>query len=518
MDIGKIMVSGLVGFLSAVPTALAMDGKAQYEMLCGACHNPDGKGAGEGAFPPLAGSEWVKGDPERMVQVILHGLEGPVDVLGKTYNLAMPPQGAALTNEQIAAIGTYVRGAWGNKEGKIDANFVKEARARTAKRNAMWKEGELLKRWPLPEKKGPLNNLIATAYKGQFKTMPDFSKLEVISVEEEASGFIELASVEQKGPFAAVWEGEFEVASKGDYTFQLDSDDGSRLFVNGEKVVEVKGTGPMGRVREGRVLLKEGVSKFRLEYFEASGQRGIAVLLRKNAKNRTPFTKTKVSGGAKHPPIPLVADKEARIYRNFIKGTTARAIGVGYPEAVNLAFSADELGIGLVWIGEFMDAGLHWTGRGKGFQPPAGQRVVALGNGPAFALVSGRGAKWPKAWQPELKARFGGYVLDEKRRPEFHYEVAGLQVMDKPEAVEGRELVRNIRLKAGGNPPQGLSLRLSGTGAKAIGSHTYELGSGVRLVIAESDAVEPVVTDEGVFLRLKLKSGENRIGVRYLWK
>ena len=184
MDINKIMVLTLLSFLAATSVALGMDGKAQYEMVCGACHNPDGKGAGEGAFPPLAGSEWVKGDPERMVQVILHGLEGPVTVLGETYDLAMPPQGAALTDEQIAAIATYVRGAWGNKEGAININLVKEARARTAKRTAMWKEKELLKSWPLPEEKGPIKNLISTVYRGAFKSMPDFSKLEAASFEE----------------------------------------------------------------------------------------------------------------------------------------------------------------------------------------------------------------------------------------------------------------------------------------------------------------------------------------------
>ena len=176
------------------------------------------------------------------------------------------------------------------------------------------------------------------------------------------------------------------MASNGDYTFRLDSDDGSRLFVNGDKVVEVEGLGGMGRVREGRVLLEKGVSKIRVEYFQYGGDKGIAILLRKNAKVQIPFTKKKVSGRAKNPPIMLVAQDEARIYRNYIKGTTPRAIGVGYPEQVNLAFSADELGIGEVWIGDFIDAGRHWTGRGQGSQPPAGQRVVKLGKGACFCI------------------------------------------------------------------------------------------------------------------------------------
>ncbi|MDQ8189346.1 c-type cytochrome [Roseibacillus persicicus] len=515
MAIRKILLFSLIGSFS--PLTFGMEGKAEYEMFCGACHNPDGKGAGEGAFPPLAGSEWVKGDPERMIQVVLHGLEGPVSVSGKSYNLAMPPQGGVLSNEQIAAIVSYVRGSWGNKEKGVDAQFVKKARERTASQQKMWKANQLLDKWPLPSQKGPVEHLIATVYKGEFKSMPDFSKLEPSAVEEEAEGYFDLSNLGEKDHFAVVWEGEFNVENGGDYTFQLDSDDGARLFVNGEKVTEVKGIGAMGRTREGRVLLEPGVSKIRLEYFEYKGEEGIALGMRKG-KQWVYFTKDKTKKSSAPPSIPLVVKDEARIYRNFIKGTTARAIGVGYPGGVNLAFSADELGLGLAWTGDFIDAGLHWTGRGQGFQSPGGRRVLGFGVGPAFALSAGELSQWPKAWQNELKPRFRGYVLDDKRQPEFRYEVAGIQFFDKPEAVQGRELVRNIKLLAGDSPPQDIRMRLSAGGAKSLGSHSFELGNGVRLEVAKCDSVQTKVTNDGVILELKLKPGENRIGLRYVWK
>lgn len=501
----------------APTTTLALDGKAQYEMLCGACHNPDGRGAGEGAFPPLAGSEWVKGDPERLIQVILHGLEGPVKVLDKSYNLAMPPQGAALTDEQIAAISTYVRAAWGNGGSKVDVAMVKKARARTAKRSKMWTAEELLKQWPLPPERGPLQNLKAAVYKGEFKTMPDFSELEPDAVEESQTGFIDLEPLGVEDNFAVVWEGDFKVPAKGDYSFQLDSDDGSRVFVDGELITEVKGVGPMGRKTERRTLLEKDKVRIRVEYFELRGQQGIALAARKG-KDWTYFTREKSADGPKYPPIPIVVTDEPRIYRNFIKGTTPRAIGVGYPGQVNLAFSADDLGVGLAWLGDFIDAGLHWTGRGQGFQSPGGQRVISMGAGPYFALSEGELSSWPKSWQPELKARFLGYGLDKKRKPVFRYEVGGIRIFDKSMAMQGRELVRNLRLEGGEKPLQGLNMRLTGSGAKAIGSHAFELGNGVRLEIAKSDIIEPVATEDGVVLRLDLKPGENRIGIRYVWK
>ena len=83
---------------------------------CTVCHQPNGLGI-PGAFPPLAGSEWALGNPERVAVIVMNGLMGPIDVKGATFNSAMPGLGAALSDEQIAAVATFVRGnsEWGNQ-------------------------------------------------------------------------------------------------------------------------------------------------------------------------------------------------------------------------------------------------------------------------------------------------------------------------------------------------------------------------------------------------------------------
>jgi hypothetical protein len=65
-------------------------------------------------------------------------------------------------------------------------------------------------------------------------------------------------------------------------------------------------------------------------------------------------------------------DGVAAIYRNFIDKTTPRAIGIGFPNGLNIAYSADNLAAELIWTGKFMDGGHHWTDRGAGNEPPAG--------------------------------------------------------------------------------------------------------------------------------------------------
>ncbi|HEY0272289.1 MAG TPA: PQQ-dependent sugar dehydrogenase, partial [Chitinophaga sp.] len=70
-------------------------GLALYRAYCAGCHQQDGRGDGN-LFPPLAGSEWVNGGPymekELVIQTLLKGLQGPVNVLNKPYNSVMPAQ------------------------------------------------------------------------------------------------------------------------------------------------------------------------------------------------------------------------------------------------------------------------------------------------------------------------------------------------------------------------------------------------------------------------------------------
>lgn len=54
--------------LSLASPLLAQDGPQLFTQYCSACHGTDGKGATAGTFPPLAGSPYIKGDPDRSVK------------------------------------------------------------------------------------------------------------------------------------------------------------------------------------------------------------------------------------------------------------------------------------------------------------------------------------------------------------------------------------------------------------------------------------------------------------------
>jgi mono/diheme cytochrome c family protein len=93
-----------------------------YNTYCGTCHQRDGKGDGS-RFPPLDNSEWVTGDKERLIKVVLNGLEGPIEVKGKPYNSLMP-QHSFLKNAELAEVLTYVRQNFGNASSPITTEEV----------------------------------------------------------------------------------------------------------------------------------------------------------------------------------------------------------------------------------------------------------------------------------------------------------------------------------------------------------------------------------------------------------
>lgn len=121
-------------------------GRKLYLGSCSGCHGNDGDGLSRFA-PPLRGSEWVTGDTTRLILIMLHGLEGPIDVAGKRYTepeiLPVMPGHSTLDDGSIAAIATYIRNSWGNKAGPISRRMVGRTRISNQGRILPWTEEEL---------------------------------------------------------------------------------------------------------------------------------------------------------------------------------------------------------------------------------------------------------------------------------------------------------------------------------------------------------------------------------------
>jgi mono/diheme cytochrome c family protein/glucose/arabinose dehydrogenase len=110
-------------------------GREIYRNICQTCHQPDGRGQ-EKLAPTLIESALALAPAEIPARILIGGKEGPVGL--------MPPVGSVLSDEQIAAVLTYIRREWGQAGSPIDPAIVKEVRALTAGRTRPWTNEELL--------------------------------------------------------------------------------------------------------------------------------------------------------------------------------------------------------------------------------------------------------------------------------------------------------------------------------------------------------------------------------------
>lgn len=122
-------------------------GRQQYLSICSGCHGTDGRGI-KRFGPPLVQSEWVLGDARKLSLILLHGMEGPLEVNGKQYDvpdiLPVMPSHSVVDDSEIAAILTYIRNEWGHQAGPVKPQVVGKARLESQGKVMPWKAEELL--------------------------------------------------------------------------------------------------------------------------------------------------------------------------------------------------------------------------------------------------------------------------------------------------------------------------------------------------------------------------------------
>jgi len=105
-----------------------------FTTICQTCHGKDGEGI-QSLAPPLNRSNWVTGNPDNFIRIVLFGLTGPVEVNGKVYkspeiNGDMPGIGSndEFNDEDIAQLLSFIRNAWGNKASDIQVKEIQNVR------------------------------------------------------------------------------------------------------------------------------------------------------------------------------------------------------------------------------------------------------------------------------------------------------------------------------------------------------------------------------------------------------
>lgn len=127
---------------------LFASGRQLYLNTCSGCHGTDGAGLARFG-PPLIGSDWVTGDEKRLALILLHGIEGPIEINKRVYNqpeiLPVMPSHSTMDDASITSILTYIRNEWGNNAGPISKRLVGSTRVTAQGRVIPWTAKELNK-------------------------------------------------------------------------------------------------------------------------------------------------------------------------------------------------------------------------------------------------------------------------------------------------------------------------------------------------------------------------------------
>ncbi|MEJ7559453.1 MAG: c-type cytochrome [Pedobacter sp.] len=133
----------------ALVAKLYPKGLRVFESTCQTCHGPDGNGI-KSLAPPLNKSEWVNGNKEKLISIVLFGLTGPIKVNGYVYKAPeisgdMPAIAHAedINDEDISQLLSFLRSSWQNNSDKVDVKEVSNVRTRSKNRDKAFTQQEL---------------------------------------------------------------------------------------------------------------------------------------------------------------------------------------------------------------------------------------------------------------------------------------------------------------------------------------------------------------------------------------
>ncbi|HWB08739.1 MAG TPA: family 16 glycoside hydrolase [Pirellulales bacterium] len=220
--------------------------------------------------------------------------------------------------------------------------------------------------------------------------------------------------------------------------------------------------------------------------------------------------------------LELKPENRPIIYRNFIDGLSPRGIAVGYPEGADLAWDANRLCLSLIWHGRFIDASMHWTGRGNGFQSPLGDHIVRLEDTAPLAKLESLDAAWPGSPPKERGYQFRGYRLDRAGRPTFQYSGPGFAVEDQPLPKRGDKetgFERRLTIRAEQLAPGLYLLAGASSSIEPLGEGRYKVGA--VHVRVRGAGVSPFVRTSGgrqeLLVPVMLKDGQAEIVQEIFW-
>jgi len=284
-----------------------------------------------------------------------------------------------------------------------------------------------------------IQNVSYQLYKGEFKSIPDFSKMESVK-SGTIEDFTELTAISgDKNEFGIVFSGDLIIPSDGQYLFETTIDDGGDLSIDGQLVIHNEGASGRGTER-GLIQLSAGKHSFIQSFYQDAGRSHLSLKVEgpEIEKTSLPFQSRPLGlpeiDQAKE--LPILINDRPELIRGFAnhKGTKkTHILSIGTPEGIHYSYDTRNNKLINVWKGDFADMGQMWIGRGHSqlFQPL--NAVLELDE-----------------TRPDRDCSPTGYVLNEMGLPIFEYSCDDIVVHDLTIPSENNEgIIRKINVDKG---------------------------------------------------------------------
>ncbi len=294
-----------------------------------------------------------------------------------------------------------------------------------------------------------LQNLTYQYYEGEFESASD---IEGTDPEEEGShGKINLNPLKGSGEFAMVYRGDLQIEESGDYLFDLKTDGGNRLSIDGEVLGETDDENRRWDAEPVTISLDEGTHPIEIVYFRGArgGQPALGLMAEGPGINRHNLHEAG-SLPVSSEDIPYLVEpvKEPIVMHGFMDmgdRVHTHTAAVGYPEGVNFAFDQNNGTILKIWKGAFLDASTMWLGRGGGNLSLNEDGAITLGGDPSLAFLNSTEDAWPDSLQEGNEYTFKSYRFDEDGKLAFSYQLGQVHIEEQiVQENDGKGLTRKI--------------------------------------------------------------------------
>ncbi len=339
-----------------------------------------------------------------------------------------------------------------------------------------------------------------------------------------------LNEIERTGEFAIVYEGSLEVPEPGTYLFELRTDGGNLLEIDGNLLLQNGADNRWWSPHTAEVDLLEGTHNITLTYFRGEdGDSPVLSLLAEGPgiEKHALHMSSAFPANIQNVYLPKLIDPEDKpiVMHGFMQmpdRVHPHSAAVGFPEDVHFGIDLNNGSLMKMWKGDFLDVSSMWVGRGGGNLSLNEKAALTFSGAPAMAFLDSRDTAWPDSLQENVSFDMHNYRFGNENQLVIKYQMN--EIIFEDHLVphnDGKELMRTIRITES-ESANNLYLRIAeGDSISELPNGLFQINDKAYLInLGENIKSESWIRSSGdrVELLVPVNSTENtEISYSFVW-